>query len=157
MAHSVTCKLNKDANQHQTDKGTIFFVSLGEKVYNRKTNSNEYTNYEAALFASAAQVAHYTTTLVSGTVIEVSGTGILMDPPTDPKYKARLIIQDAKLGYTFSPDGGQPQRAPQQQAAPQQYQQAPQQAPQQYQQPHMQQQAPQQPQQPQYENQDVPF
>lgn len=126
MTHSVTCKLNKDANQHPTDKGTIFFVSLGEKVYNRKTGNNEYTNYEAALFASPNQVNHYTTTLVAGTVIEVSGTGLLMEEQTDPKYKPRLQIMDAKLGYTFSPDGGQ-----QKQAAPQYQQQAPvQQAPQ---------------------------
>lgn len=136
MSHSITCKLNKAARQHQNQSGMTFFVDLGEKNYNFKTKQNEYTNYSAALFAKDAQIQFYTDALVEGAVIEVSGTGIIVEMPDDPQYKPRLQIQDAKLGFVHS--GQQPQQshqAHQQQQAYQQPQQAPQQqmAPQGYQ------------------------
>ena len=120
MTHSVTCKLNNDARQHQGQAGTTFFVSLGEKNYNHKTKENEYTNYEAALFAKDAQVGFYSSVLVKGAIIEVSGSGLLMEIDPTGQYKPKLIIQDAKLGYTFN-EGGQQQHAqPPAQYAPQQ-------------------------------------
>ena len=69
MTHSVTCKLNNDARQHQGTAGTTFFVSLGEKNYNHKTKENEYTNYEAALISKDAQVGFYSSVLVKGAII----------------------------------------------------------------------------------------
>tara|TARA_R110001599_G_scaffold173340_1_gene365138 strand:- start:1109 stop:1591 length:483 start_codon:yes stop_codon:yes gene_type:complete len=147
MSHTVTAKLNKAANKHQNQSGTTFFVSLGEKNYNFKAKANEWTNYEAALFAKDAQVGFYETALVEGSIIEVTGTGIIMDA-TDTNYKPKLIIQDAKLGFIHSS-----QPAPQQQAQqnpPQaQWDMPPQQAPAPQQQP--QQQAPQQTPPPQQE------
>jgi hypothetical protein len=142
MSHSITCKLNKAARQFQNAAGMTFFVDLGERNYNHKTKQNEYTNYSAALFAKDAQIQFYTDALVEGAVIEVSGTGIIVEMPDDPQYKPRLQIQDAKLGFVHT--GQQPQQSYQQpqQAAPQQQpQKAPQQAPQQA----YQQQAPQRP------------
>lgn len=144
MSHSITCKLNQDARQHQGQAGTTFFVSLGEKNFNHKTKANEFTNYEAALFAKDGQVQFYADSLVAGAIVEVKGSGIIMELDPTGQYKPKLVIQNAQLGYVNNQ-----QAAPQQQ--PQQgYQQAPQQAPQQ-QQP---QQAPanfQQPQQGQYQ------
>lgn len=133
MSHTVTCKLNKDARQHPNQSGVTFFVSLGEKNYNYKTKQSEYTNYEAALFAKENQVQFYASKLVSGAVVSVTGTGLIIEPQTDPNYPPRLQMQDAKLTFVHSSD--QPQQQPQQQYQ----QQAPQQ---QYQQQRPQQQAP---------------
>lgn len=130
MSHSITCKLNNDARSHQGQAGTTFFVSLGEKNYNFKTKQNEYTNYEAALFAKDAQIGFYQSALVAGAIIEVSGTGILMEIDPTGQYKPKLVIQDAKLGFVHSDSQGAPQQQQGQggyQQAPQQQQQAPQQ------------------------------
>lgn len=150
MAHTITCKLNKAARQFQNQAGMTFFVDLGEKNYNFQTRQNEWTNYSAALFAKDGQIQFYTDVLVEGAVIEVSGTGIIIEMPDDPQYKPRLQIQDAKLGFTHT---GQ-QSAPQQQGCQQPAQQAPQQQPHQgYQQPQQQPQQGNYPPQQGYQNQ----
>lgn len=152
MSHSITCKLNKDARQFANQSGVTFFVSLGEKNYNFKTKQAEYTNYEAALFAKDTQIQFYTDALREGTIIEVSGTGLLLEMPDDPQYKPKLVIQDAKLGFVHSSNQQAPQQQPQQrQPAPQQQQYQQQQG----QQRPQQRQAPQQqrPAQPQYNQQ----
>ena len=124
MSHTVTCKLNKEARQHQNASGVTFFVSLGEKNYNFQTQASEWTNYEAALFAKDNQIAFYQSALVEGSIVSVSSTGLIMEPQTDPQYKPKLKMVDAKLEFVHS--AGQPiqqgQPAPQQQGgfAPQQ-------------------------------------
>ena len=121
MSHTITSKLNNDARSHQGQAGTTFFVSLGEKNYNFKTKQNEYTNYEAALFAKDAQVAFYQTALVKGAIVEVTGTGILMEIDPTGQYKPKLVIQDAKAGFIHNDNKGAPQQQqPQQNFAPQQ-------------------------------------
>ena len=132
MSHTITAKLNKAANKHQNQSGVTFFVSLGEKNYNFKTKANEWTNYEAALFAKDSQISFYEEALVEGSIIEVSGTGIIMDA-TDTNYKPKLIIQDAKLGFVHTGNQAPQQQQQYQAPAPQAQQQAQQQAPQQYQ------------------------
>ena len=123
MSHTITAKLNKAARQHPNQSGVTFFVSLGEKNYNFQTKQNEWTNYDAALFAKDGQIQFYTESLVEGAIISVSGTGLIMEAQADPQYKPKLMIQDAKLGFVNSPQGAQ-----QQQTAPQYQQQAPQHA-----------------------------
>ena len=126
MPHSVTCKLNNDARQCQGQAGVTFFVSLGEKNYNFKTKQSEYTNYEAALFAKDNQIDFYAKALVKGSIVEVSGTGILLEVDPSGQYPPKLAIQDAKLGFV----NDQLAETSNQQASSQQgYQQAPQQAP----------------------------
>ena len=127
--HSITSKLNKDARQFQNDKGVTFFVDLGEKNYNFQKKENEYTNYSAALFAKDAQIGFYQTALVKDAVIEVSGSGIIIEMPSDSQYKPKLMIQDAKLGYVNSPGNGQSMQQAPQQSAPQQSPQKPAYAP----------------------------
>jgi single-strand DNA-binding protein len=122
MSHTVTAKLNQAARQHPNQNGVTFFVSLGEKNYNFQTKQNEWTNYDAALFAKDGQIQFYTESLVEGAIVEVSGTGIILDT-SNPEYKPKLVIQDAKLGFVNSPQGqqapaqqgGYSQQAPQQQ------------------------------------------
>jgi hypothetical protein len=120
MSHSITCKLNQDARSSQGQDSTTFFVSLGEKNYNFSTKQNEYTNYEAALFAKGNQVGFYQSALVAGSVIEVSATGILMEIDPAGQYKPKLKLIDAKLGFVHSDSQGQPQQQQvgQQQRAP---------------------------------------
>tara|TARA_R110001583_G_scaffold112961_1_gene263277 strand:- start:644 stop:1117 length:474 start_codon:yes stop_codon:yes gene_type:complete len=108
MSHSITAKLNQAAREHAGQNGVTFFVSLGEKNYDFKTKQNVWTNYDAALFAKDAQIEFYRSALVEHAIIEVSGTGIIVDD-ADKQYKPKLMIQDAKLGFVHN-----------QQAAPQQ-------------------------------------
>lgn len=123
MTHSITAKLNQAAREHANQSGVTFFVSLGEKNYNFKTKTNEYTNYDAALFAKDWQIDFCRSALVEGAVIEVSGSGIIIELDPTGQYKPKLVIQDAKLGFVHSPNSH-----PMQQQAPQQsYQASPQQ------------------------------
>ena len=126
MTHSITSKLNQAAREHPNQNGVTFFVSLGEKNYNFKTKTNEYTNYDAALFAKDAQIDFYRSVLVEGAIVEVSGSGVIVELDPTGQYKPKLVLQDAKLGYTYSPNGQQPQQVPQFQGQPQQYAQQPQ-------------------------------
>ncbi len=109
MSHTVTAKLNSAARQHQNQSGVTFFVSLGEKNYDHKTKQNVWTNYDAALFAKDAQIEFYANSLVEGAIISVSGTGLILDA-SNPEYKPKLVIQDAKLGFVHSPQGQAPQQ-----------------------------------------------
>lgn len=106
MSHSITAKLNQAAREYAGQNGTTFFVSLGEKNYDFKTKQTVWTNYDAALFAKDAQIEFYRSVLVEHAVIEVAGTGIIVDA-SNPEYKPKLMIQDAKLGFTSSPQGAQ--------------------------------------------------
>jgi len=128
MSHTITAKLNKPARKHQSEKGTTFFVSVGEKNYSRATKQNEWTNYECALFAKDTQVSFYESALIEHAVIQVTGSGIIIDN-SNPAYPAKLQLLNAQLGFVSSPSNG---AQPQQQAPQQTHQQAPpqQQAPQ---------------------------
>lgn len=122
MGHTVTAKLNREARRHDSEHGSTFFVSLGEKNYNFSTKENEWTNYDAALFAKGGQVDFYQENLVKGAIVTVTGTGIILKMPDDPQYSPVLQIQDAKLTSMFN-DGapqaaGQPSPQPAQQPSP---------------------------------------
>lgn len=139
MAISITGKLNKAANQFQAGESTGFGVRLGVRYYDRETQQNEYTNYEAVIFAKApAQVQFYQQALVEGSVIELSGTTQKIKSFDGQNGQILSIeIHDAKLGFVHT--GNQPQ----QQVPQQQYQQSRQQAQQQYNAPQQQQAQPQ--------------
>jgi single-strand DNA-binding protein len=142
MSTTITGKLNKAANQFQAGDSTGFSVRLGVKYRDPKTKQDEWTNYQAVIFAKApGQIQFYQNALIEGAVIEVTCEQLKIDS-YDGTNGTMLSIDmlNARLGYVFS--GTQ---QPQQQAAPQQYQQqAPQQVPQQqYQQQPAPQQAPQ--------------
>ena len=111
MAHTVTGKLNKDARTHAGQNGTTFFVSIGEKNFDFKTKQSVWTNYEAAIFAKDNQAQFYQNALVAGSVISVSGGGIIA---ASDEYGIKLAIQDARLEYVNTPES--PAQRPQQQA-----------------------------------------
>jgi len=117
MAHTVTGKLNKDARTHAGQNGTTFFVSIGEKNFDFKTKQSVWTNYEAAIFAKDNQAQFYQNALVAGSVISVSGGGIIA---ASDEYGIKLAIQDARLEYVNTPDSTPaPQQRSQAQQAPQ--------------------------------------
>lgn len=148
MAISITGKLNKAANQFQAGESTGFGVRLGVRYYDRETQQNEYTNYEAVIFAKApAQVQFYQQALVEGSVIELSGTTQKIKSFDGQNGQVLSIeIHDAKLGFVHT--GNQPkqqQQSQQQQCQqPQQQYNAPQQQHGYQQQPPVQQYQPQQ-------------
>jgi len=133
VTHTVTGRLNKPARKHanQSGNGVTFFADIGERNYNRKTQQKEWTNYSVALFAKDNQVGFYETALVEGAIVSVTGTGLLIDMPTDPQYSPRLQLIDSKLVFVSGGAVGAPaavqqqvgmapqQQAPQQMAQPQ--------------------------------------
>ncbi len=101
MAHTVTGKLNKPANQFAAGEYTGFGVRLGVQYYDRKTKQKEWTNYSAVLFASQpAKIKYYADVLIAGAVIEVSGDSLKIDT-----YEGNHSIEllNASLGYTYTP------------------------------------------------------
>ena len=113
MSVSVTGKLSQAAHQFQAGDSTGYGVSLGVRFYNRETKSQEYTNYEAVIFAKPGnQAEFYAGALVKGSVIEISGSGCQIKTfqgKNGPKNS--IAILDAKLGYVEIKE--QPAAAPQ--------------------------------------------
>ena len=122
MSHTVTAKLNKAARKHDLQDGAIFFVSLGEKNFDRQQKANVWTNYDAALFANGKQVDFYADALTEGAIVTVSGSGIIIDD-SNKDYPAKLKLIDSKLEFVSA--GQAPSAPAQQQAARQQPAQAP--------------------------------
>ena len=135
MSHTIVGKLNKAATQFQAGESVGFGVRVGVKYYDRDTKQNEFTNYEAVIFAKApAQIQFYQSALVEGAIIEVSGDQQKIktfDGQNGQSISIELL--NAKLGYIHSPNqqapqqqaqqGGFQQQAPQQQGGFQQQQQ----------------------------------
>lgn len=132
MSITITGKLNKAAAQFQAGESTGFGLRLGVKFYDRESKSDQWTNYEAVIFAKApAQVQFYQQALVEGAIVEVSGDKCkIRQFQGNNGLSLSIEILDAKLGFVHSPNS-QPvqQQRPQQQAQAPQYQQ-PQQRPQ---------------------------
>jgi single-strand DNA-binding protein len=109
MSVTVTGKLNKAANQFQAGDGKGFGIRLGVKFYNRETKEQEYTNYEAVIFAKeGAQADFYASALVEGSVVELSGSGCQIktfEGSNGPIHS--ISILDSKLGYVGKGDATQ--------------------------------------------------
>ena len=131
MAHTITGKLNKPANQFQAGESLGFNVRLGVKYYDRKTSQDEWTNYSAVIFSkNPNQIAYLQQVLVEGAVVSVSGESIKVDQYEGQNgLSLTLELQNARLEYAYNPQG-QAQQAPQQgyqqPQQPAQYQQPPQ-------------------------------
>lgn len=137
MAITVTGKLNKQATQFQAGESVGFGVRLGVKFYDRETKQDDWTNYEAVIFAKApAQIQFYQQTLVEGAVIEVSGDKCRIKQFQGQNGLSLSVeILDAKIGFVFNPQGQQNQQQAQQRPQQSNQQRPQQQAPQQRRQP----------------------
>ena len=123
MAHSITIKLNKAANEFQAGESVGFSVRGGVQYYDHKTKQKEWTNYSAVIFAKAqGQIDFYRSALTEGAVIEIGGKSQKVDVYQGQNGATYTIeLQDAWLGMVHNSN-----QAPMQQQ-PQQFQQAPQQ------------------------------
>jgi single-strand DNA-binding protein len=128
MATTVVGKLNKAATQFQAGESTGFGIRLGVKYYDRETKSDQWSNYEAVVFAKApAQVQFYQQVLVEGAVVEVSGDKLkIRQFQGQNGLSLSIELLDAKLGFVSAP-----QSSTNQAQAPQQQRHQPQQQPQQ--------------------------
>ena len=104
MSISVTGKLNKAANQFQAGDSKGFGIRLGVRFYNRETKEQEYTNYDAVVFArEGAQADFYASALVEGSIVEVGGSGCQIKTFEGSNGPVNTIsILDSKLGFVFS-------------------------------------------------------
>lgn len=116
--HSITGKLNKDARQFQAGDSTGFGIRLGVKYRDPKTKQDEWTNYQAVIFAKApGQIQFYQNVLVAGSVIEVSAEQLKIDTFNgDNGPVVSIDMLNARLGFVFTGD-----QQPSQQQQPQQY------------------------------------
>ena len=113
MATTITGKLNKHAAIIAAGESTGFGLRIGVKYYDRETKTEQWTNYQAVIFAKAqAQIQFYQQALVEGAIVEISG-----DKQRIKQYQGQNGLQlsieiiDAKLGFI---SGGNPAQAPQQ-------------------------------------------
>jgi len=125
--HSVTGKLNQAANQFQAGESVGFGIRLGVKYRDPKTKQDEWTNYQAAIFAkSPGQIAFYQQALVEGAIVTVTAEQLKIDSfESQTGTKLTIDMLNARIGYVYNPN-----QQPAQQSAQQGYQQ-----PQQIQQP----------------------
>ena len=124
MSTTITGKLNKAATQFQAGESTGFGLRLGVKFYDRESKSDQWTNYEAVVFAKApAQVQFYQSVLVEGAIVEVSGDKLkIRQFQGNNGLSLSIELLDAKLGVVFAPQGQAPQQPQQRQTQPPQQQ-----------------------------------
>ena len=132
MATTVTGKLNQAARTFQAGNSTGFSIRIGVKYRDPKTKQDEWTNYQAAIFASTpAQVNFYQSALVEGSIVEVHAENLRVNSYDGQNGQVLSIdMLNARLGFVHSPQGQAPQQQAPQQGGwgqPQQPQQAPQQ------------------------------
>lgn len=114
MATTVTGKLNKDASVFQAGDSTGFGIRIGVKYYDRDTKTDQWTNYEAAVFAKApAQAQFYQSVLVKDSIVELTGDKLAIKQ-YQGQNGLQLSIQllDAKLGVAYAPQGAAPAQQP---------------------------------------------
>lgn len=51
MGHTITIKLQKPAREFATSDSIGFGIRGGVRYYDRKSQKNEFTNYQAVIFA----------------------------------------------------------------------------------------------------------
>lgn len=121
MSTTITIKLNAPASQFQAGESTGFGIRGGVRYYDRETKQNEWTNYEAVVFAKqSGQIQFYQQALIAGAVVEVVGKQEkikVFDGQNGQKLSIELL--DASLGMIHTGEQHQ-QNAPQQGYAPQQ-------------------------------------
>ena len=112
MAITVTGKLNKGARTKPLESGDmLFIISIGKQEYNRQAQEKVWVNYSAALYAKQSQVQFYTKATAQGSIVTVSGSGILPRLWGDANDRIDLTIMDPTLEYA-----GTAGNVPQQQA-----------------------------------------
>ena len=105
MSHTVVFKLNKPAQQFQAGDSTGFGIRGGVKYYDRKTKTEKWTNYQAAIFAkNQQQIDFYAGNLIEGAVVTVSGESIAVEEFQGQQgLQITLGLNNARIEYIASP------------------------------------------------------
>lgn len=121
MAHTITGKLNKAATTFQAGDSVGFGLRIGVQYYDRETKQKEWTNYQCVIFAKpGAQADFYASSLVEGSIVEVSGQALKINKFEGQNGLSLSIeLVDAKVGYIGTVGAGQPKAPVQQGYAPQ--------------------------------------
>lgn len=116
MAHTITGKLNKAATTFQAGDSVGFGLRLGVQYYDSETKQKEWTNYECVIFSKpGAQADFYASSLVEGSIVEVSGPTLKIKRFEGQNGLSLSIeIVDAKVGYIGTAGTGQPKQQAQQ-------------------------------------------
>jgi len=112
MAHTVTFKLNKPAQQFAAGESTGFAIRGGVKYFDFKTKTEKWTNYQAAIFVkSLPQIDFNAKNLVEGAVVSVSGESIAVEEyQGNNGLQITLILNNARIEYIASHSATQQQR-----------------------------------------------
>tara|TARA_R110000803_G_C11989465_1_gene321794 strand:- start:17877 stop:18335 length:459 start_codon:yes stop_codon:yes gene_type:complete len=110
----ISGKLKDKAREFQAGESTGFGIRLGEKVYNKETQENEWTNYDIAVFARAPkQVDFYRKALCEGAVVQI--TGETQRPKSftggDGRVHLSIDVQGCKLANVFYDESAAPAQA----------------------------------------------
>ncbi len=105
MAHTVAFKLNKPAQLINAGDSTGFGIRGGVKFYNRKTKTEDWTNYSAVIFSkNPAQIDFLQGNLIEGAVVTVSGETIAVDVYNGQNGQTiTLALNNARIDYIASP------------------------------------------------------
>lgn len=105
MSHTIAIKLNKPAQVFHAGESTGFGIRGGVKYYDRKSKTEKWTNYQAAIFAkNQQQIDFYTGNLVEGAVVTVSGESIAVEEFQGQQgLQITLGLNNARIEYIASP------------------------------------------------------
>jgi len=133
MSTTISTRLKKAASEFQAGDSVGFGIRFGKKYRDPKTKADEWTNYEAVIFAkSQGQIDFYRSALIEGSVVTITCREQCIDIREHngtTYYSIKML--NAYLDEVNTMEA--PQQAPQQnyqqpaqQAAPQQRAQQPQ-------------------------------
>ena len=99
MSHTIPFKLQKPAHEFQAGESTGFGIRCGIKARNPSTKTDEWTNYECALFAKTpAAIDFYRANLIEGALAVVSGDKLLVKQFQGQQgFQITLSLQNATL------------------------------------------------------------
>ncbi|GKX54060.1 hypothetical protein SOASR030_01720 [Leminorella grimontii] len=101
MAHSITIKLQHPAREFTAGESIGFGIRGGVRYYDRKSQENKYTNYQAVVFAKEGnQADYYRAVLTAGAIVEVFGDNIKIN--TFEGKSGQLVtleLLNARLGF----------------------------------------------------------
>ncbi len=101
MGHTITIKLQKPAREFAAGDSIGFGIRGGVRYYDRKSQKNEFTNYQAVIFAKEGKQAEfYREVLTEGAIVEVFGESIKVDVYDGQNGQSiTLELNNARLGF----------------------------------------------------------
>ena len=100
MTTTITGKINKEPKFYPLDSGgAVISFSLGKKEYDRKAKTDVWANYSIGVFAKDKQLEFYTNKIKEGSIVSVSGSGIIPEAYQDTIF---LKLQNPRIDYVNS-------------------------------------------------------